>query len=826
MQDFGPNVKHNHTHLLIRNILLIVISAAITGCTSREYTQASGMGWVDFTITTAGTVPAASPQPAYSLTVTSADGMYSHTWGSLSEYPRFEPYTVGRYHASAISGSLGAEGYGCPCYAGDADYEVIESKYSTVSIDCHLTQALINISIGDRLLAGSPDTKVIVHSSGHGYVTASASDSGPVYLTPGTTYLYVTVEDGMGGKATVAPDFRIDTEAEKLYDITVDMESDDTLLVRCGDTVARMPISARLFQSASPSIEAQGFESGAVFNIIEGFPAKEPIRMVVSAPAGLSSAVLTTVSRSDEFSSECDLLSPPVPLESKGLKVETVGDGSLIVDFTDLLENVGVLKNSYLTFLLQARDRLNRVSPASILRVSIKSVDMTQEGQAIAEVGSDMASIDVALTTPDFDVKDFSVYILDHDGNISHATDIVGFEADTEARTARLRFAIDRGFEDIPVRIDFMGNPKLYAIVERVIPHYDIFVDAFALGANIYITAEDEALREIIVRNATPTANGAIATVTDRDVDLGCISIAHLSPASTYEISTVLIPGKYAPAERITTEKTEQVPSGDFEDFEDLLNYKRLACGGAYSNTVFPIFNMQNFSTIDVKWPQKHWAGTNAKTFCRDAKVHNTWYIYPSCMLDFSMSASGSKSMMMQSVGWSLDGQEIEPYKQNGETQLQYNANVPEVAHRSAGKVFLGSYKFDPATMSETYDQGVAFSSRPRSLNGFYQYVSDIATPDYGLVVVELLNDAGPEPVTVGSASMRFSASAGLRSFNLPIDYRTIGIKATKLRIMFSSSYRQGDMQEEDAEVPATADPSKGMFIGSTLRVDNLSFSY
>jgi len=803
-----------------------VVSVALVGCSSREYTQASSLGWVDFTITTGESVPALTGEPSYSLTVSSDDGAYSHTWSSLSDYPKYEPYTVGRYNARAISGSLGAEGYDCPCYAGETDFEVIESKYTNVSIDCSLTQAIINVSVGDRLKSDSPETKVIVHSSGHSYVTAIGLDDGPIYLTPGTTYLYVTIEDGLGGKATVAPDFRIDTEAAKAYDIFVDMVADDVLQVKCGNIVTQMPISAQLFQSAPPSVEAQGFLPGSVLNIFEGFPAAEPIRMVVNAPAGLSAAILTVMSRSDEFPGECDLLDPSHPLKGQGLKVERVDDETLIVDFTDLLENVGVLKNSDLTFMLQARDRLNRVSQALMLRVAIKSVDMSQVGQAIAQVGSDFASIDVALTSPDFNRDDFCVYILDDDGNILKKSEIVDFKSDSEAKTASINFSIDSGFDDIPVRIDFMGNPKLYVIVERSIPSYDIFVDAFALSANIYVTTEDETLRGIIIKNAVPKVNGATASILDRNSAEGYITIVQLSPSTAYDISTVLIPGKYAPVVRITTEKAEQVPSGDFEDFEDLLDYKRLPCGGTYSNTVFPIYNMQNFTSIDVKWPQKHWAGTNAKTFCKSAARHNTWYMFPSAMIDFGMSASGSKSMQMQSVGWSLDGPEIEPYKQNDETQFAYNANVPNVEHRAAGKAFLGSYKFNPSTLTETYEQGVAFSSRPRSLNGFYQYVSDVSTHDYGFVNVELINDVGEESVTVASGSMRFASSPGFTSFNLPLTYYTIGVKATKLRIMFSSSYRYGDIEKEDAEVPVTADASKGMFIGSTLRVDNLSFSY
>lgn len=805
---------------------MLAATMALAGCVSREYAQASGQGWVDFTITTKANLPPSASLPPYSLTVTSADNAYSHTWPLATDYPKFEPYTVGKYFAKAFSGEMGAEGYDCPCFAGETTFEVIEAKYTNINIDCFLTQAVIYLTVGDALRQACPDAMVTLHSAGHSYVEADRDAESPVFLTPGSTYLYVTVNDGMGGKATVAPDFKIDTRGSESYSVTVDMAEDEVLQVSCGDIVSRMPISAALFQSAPPSIEARGFVSGSMVNIVEGYPASEPLIMVVNAPAGLSAAVLTSVSDHEELPSECDLLGDPASLLAHGLIVDRVDDETLMVDFTRLLENVGVPDKSYFTFMLQARDRLNRVSEASMLRVAIKSVEVEAVGKPTSVVGTDFATIDVSLSSSDFNVDDFDVYIIDAHDNIISEANIIDFRADNEAMTASIDFNVEPGLDDIDVRVDFMGNPKLYATVERVVPEYEIFVDAFAMAANIYVTTEDKALRDIIVQDAIPYVNETPAIILNRDVDDGYITISQLSPATAYSISTVLIPNRYAPLVRVATEKAEQVPSGDFEEFEDLIQYKRLACGGAYSNTVFPIFNMQNYTDIDVKWPQKHWAGTDAKTFCKSASLHNTWYMYPSAMLDFSMSASGSKSMLVQSVGWSLDGDEITPYIQESGKQLAYNANVPNVAHRSAGKAFLGSYRFDPATLTEVYDQGVAFTSRPRSLNGFYQYVSDVTTPDNGLVIVELVNDAGPEPISVATATMRFTSSASFTSFSLPLSYHTIGVKATKLRIMFSSTYRQGDIGEEDDEVPVTADASRGMFIGSILRVDNLSFSY
>lgn len=827
------NVRFFSTSLSIRCILPMLLFVALAGCTSREYTQASGMGWVDFAISTNAGVLESFGDPSYSLTVTSSDGVYSHTWQSFSEYPKYEPYSIGKYSARAISGSEDAEGFNCPCFAGNADFDVIESKHSVFDIECSLIQSIVNISFGEKLKADCPEAKVTVHSSGHGYVEVDKSDAGPAFILPGTTYLYVTVQDAQSRSVTVAPDFRLETEASKSYSISLELTADSQLEVTCGDIISQMPISEELFQSAEPSIESVGFNSGEELAITEGFPANDKIQMIVNAPAGLSSVILTADDGSGFLPSECDLLDSNSTFALHGLSIDRVSDELMIIDFTDMLENLGVNANSEFTFMLQARDRLNRVSDVSLLRVSIKSVELALVSAPLCDVGQETATVDVSLSSPEFSRDDFSVYILGDEHAEWHEAEIIdcaftSVDGASEAfNRARITFKADNALDDFTARVDFMGNPKLYVKVERQIPEYEIFVDAFALSANIYVTSANTSLREIIVKNATVKANGADAAILERNEENGMISIAQLSPSTAYDISTILIPGRYAPTVKATTEKAEQVPSGDFEEFEDLLEYKKLPCGGIYSNTVFPIYNMQNFIDIDVKWPKKHWASTNAKTFCKSAANANSWYMHPSAELCFDMSASGTKSMQMQTVGWSLEGEEIPPYKQaDGDSFLPYNDNVPPVAHRSAGKVFLGTYKFDPANLTEAYEEGVNFQSRPRSLNGFFQYVSDPSYTDNGLVIVELINDAGSEPISVASASLRFDNSPGFTSFNLPLTYHTVGVKATKLRIMFSSSYHYGNIHEEDEETPATPYPSKGMYLGSTLRVDNLSFSY
>lgn len=815
---------------ILNPLCITIIAHALTACSDTESTSFTGLGRVAFEVE-ANTNPLAPPADPFSLTMTSADEAYSHTWSNVNQFPILENFYTGAYTALSVSGTLGAEGYDCPCYSGEAAFEIFDKSHTSVVIPCHLTQALAEISVGAGLNGIYPSTAISLHTSGHGYVAYEPEREGPMLVMPGRTSAVLTFTGPDGEQVSVMPDFEMPTTANELSRISVDMDADSVLTLACGEAKARMRISHSLFATEAPTIEASGFTPGEALDLVEGFPASSPVVMTLNAPAGIQAATLTAICSLPSLEgmpAESDLWSDPGALAHYGLKVSSVSDRQMIIDFTNLLENVAVEANSGATFLVVCRDVYGRVSATMVLKVDFRSLDMSIVSSTPAIVGVDTPSITLALNTAKAQPSDFAVHITDEHGTPVKDAPIIGSQIDSLTREITLQFKVDEGSDNIPVCIDFMGTPKLNTLIVRDIEPYNIIVDAFATAAIVYFQAETPEMTSAIVRLASVKVNGKEASINSRYEEEGAIRIVGLEPSTTYTVSPVVVANGFAPEISATTEDAASVPSGDFEDPKSSLKYEDMKSGGQYSVSPFPVFSHQNFTTIDTKWVEKHWANVNAKTFCTKASNHNTWYLQPSGWLDYDNSASGSKSACIASVGWSLDGPEIPPYSQEpGGEYLPYNANVPHIDHRSAGKLFLGSYHFNPATMQEQYTEGVSFRSRPSSLNGFFKYIPDATViNDYGTLVIELLNENGPEPAVVASATVRFNNSPDFIAFNVPLEYKYAGVKATRLKMMFSSSHTGGTIDEEDAYVPVTSDPEHARSIGSVLWIDNLSFSY
>lgn len=806
--------------------ILVGLICCMCACTSHENSGATGLGRIR--ITAEIVLPDADerrPDGVPTLELQSADGTYSHSWKDIHEFPTGELYYAGAYNAVSVLGKVGAEGFDCACYMAEEQFTVEDGGVAKVDLNLTLSQARAKVDING--VSGPYEiAAVTLHSEGNGYVSFVPSERRTAYLQPGKTEIYVSVLDRTGRAVSLVSDMTMELRATDIYDISVECDADGNLVVGCGGEESTVHITEDLFSSRPPEISASGFTPGAPVLLTEGFPSEHPIMMDVTAPAGLSKLMLTLSGNngnSNLLHGQIDLLQTSLP----GVDVTLTGDTHASVDFSAGIESISVDATTDVTVTLQARDRLGRVSDVMTLVATINSVALTLKNTTSAVIGEDIASVTVVTNAPQVEPKDFSVMLLPaSDSETETAAQIIDARI-LDDNSVQLTFRVPEGTGDVPVRIDYMDNNKLWVTIERAVPYYGIVVDAFATTAIVSVSAEKPEVVKAVTKYAKISADGRDVVAYKRDPERGIIMISDLAPSRRYTIEPVVIKGQYAPHQVITTEAAAQVPAGDFEDPKDEIDYENLEAGGAYSTTTFPIYNRQNKTDISVDRPEKHWASVNAKTFCMRASRHNTWYMQPSAELVYGDAPSGSKAMKITSVGWDLNGPEIPPYMQNEGESLHYNANVPPIAHRAAGKLFLGSYSFDPVTLTERYDMGVTFGSRPSSLNGFYKYVPDkTVTTDQGLVRIELINDAGSEEVMIASAEMYLSNAPDYKAFNLQLSYEYFNIKATRLRILFSSSAAAGDIGTEDTAVPVTPDMQSSALIGSSLWIDNLSFSY
>ena len=811
---------------LTYKLLFIFAAAYMTNCASEGSTLMSELGWVKYSMKVDDN-PLAPSINDFSLTMSTKDGAYAHTWDNIKSFPATENFHVGQYVATAISGDLRAEGYDCQCYFGTQEFAIEEGKTTQVEIAAKLYQSLINTSYDENISERFDSVCAIYHTVGHGYENAYQLDR-PILTAPGETYLNLMLKDRIGRTITLNTGFSINCESNELYDVKIENDN-DTILISGNGTEQKVIISEALFDAEAPTIECSGFESGVVVPLTAGYPSKENISVDVESEISLSKITLSAIGipkGSIDLPDECDLINVPTAYTDLGLTVIKTA-GGYHIDFTRLLENIIVENNTSMQFIVQATDILGCTSDLAELKVYIQGVDFSIIENHPAVIGKNIATLVLAMSQNEVQEADFKVYQLNEQMVREKELPIVASSLDETKRLLSLSFDIGKGIAKVPIEICYLDMPKVTTVVERMVPNFSFTVDAYATKAVLQVNSIDSVTVEEITRFCTVYADEAEAYITKRTPTDGTITIAGLSPQTKYNLKVVVIQGDYAANTRIETEEALQIPDGDLEDVDVLIKYDQLPSGGIYSASAFPVYNMQNFKDIRIPWMREYWASVNNKTFCKTAKNPNTWYMQASSDIDFSSYVSGNKSVRISSVGWSLDGEEIPPYKQEENMYLPYNNNVPTIEHKSAGKLYLGTYSFYAGTMTEEYVEGVKFTSRPTSLNGFYKYSPDKGThDDAGVVKIQLLNTNNGEETVIAEAEDFLYTAPDFIAFNVPLTYLVEGVRPTLLKIFFSSSRNYGTIEEEDERVPVTANIPEAKYEGSVLWIDNLLFSY
>ncbi|MCF0183813.1 MAG: DUF4493 domain-containing protein [Bacteroidaceae bacterium] len=289
-----------------------------------------------------------------------------------------------------------------------------------------------------------------------------------------------------------------------------------------------------------------------------------------------------------------------------------------------------------------------------------------------------------------------------------------------------------------------------------------------------------------------------------------------------------------------TMETPTVIPNGDFEDLQTTYSGYQINVGGKYN--IWPK-DYQNTATFTIQEPTG-WASVNAKTCNLSASMVNTWYVNPStyntgiswqAVQDMwgvketnptpfkNLSAqNGGNAMVLRNVAWDSNGPSIATSGGAFNTTY-YGENVPNVAQRSSGKLFLGSYSYSGGT--ETYNEGVAHGARPTKLSGYYKYAQDGDTSEYGTVTIILLN--GSKELGRGTANL--TTAADYTQFAVSLTYSDTTLHPTSMRVMFTSSrYASYTQSSETANVKTTTynNIRESMMRGAILTIDNLSLTY
>lgn len=278
----------------------------------------------------------------------------------------------------------------------------------------------------------------------------------------------------------------------------------------------------------------------------------------------------------------------------------------------------------------------------------------------------------------------------------------------------------------------------------------------------------------------------------------------------------------YSEPIEIKTEEILELPRIDFSDVTNSINK-----GGGYGVDSYGL-RKQDTKEVHYYEGKNSWLTVNEKTMpsVNDAKTVNTWYIIASTLPYTFNETSGT---LLRNVGW--DNQGEEPAAKYGSifsaTKLG-DLTPPNIGHHSAGKLFLGSgYTYNHNNNTETYEEGIEFTSRPSVFRFSYAYKS--INGDKAMVKIEVLD---ADNNTIGSGEETFQNQATLAQTSVAIKYTNTQKKAAKLKIMFASSsscsYKQSEEDSNGQNMKRFTQniPAEAVCTGSEFFIANVSLNY
>mgnify|MGYP003075034641 FL=1 len=849
----------------------------LVSCANEENQVASGYGSINVEVSadyqvvpvtrsTSETTETSNPDVSeFSLKLVSSDGSFSRAWDSLADFDPAEKIPVGSYTMSAYYGNLEEEGFDKPYYLGEADVAVRDRENTPVEINCTLANVKVTVEYSDAFKKYFADYATTVHAAEGDYVKFEKEETRAAYVKPGKITIQTYLKKQNGIESTFEPAAIENAQPRQHYRIKLDIADNAAgeaqLSISFDETTETQPvaidISDEVMVAPAPSFLPAGFVPGTPLEVKENsYPDNRQVNISLTAKAGLAACTLTTSSASLEsegWPREIDLVNLSSEnralLSRLGLKLKgftEMGSKMGFIDFAEVFAHLHTTDGSdQHTFTLSAKDMYGKVSESPIA-LSVKSIPITFALQTPDPVfvGSKTATIPVEFDGAYIDQVKFS-YLNAEGAKVNSTSTVVS----SEGNLYQIKISIEATDQPVVVEGSYANGAKTSTISIPVkTPAFTITAeeyDIWARRATVKLTAEESQYQEAVDRYAVLFANstGQWETVTST-LSQGRRIITGLTPDTRYQLRGSCNSGQdnvnYSGDLTLRTESAAAVPNGDFEEIAQTISVTDMNQGGKYS--VWPV-NYQNTCSFTIQEPTG-WASVNAKTCNLSAANQNSWFVIPStynttltwdAYRSFGMSTvtpdlyrdltaqSGSNAMVVRNVAWDENG--TTPGTSGGAfNTTYYNTNVPNIANRSAGKLFLGSYSYSGG--SETYTEGVSFASRPSALKGWYKYANDGNDPtETGVVTVTLLN--GQKVIATGTA--RLSAAADYTEFSVPVTYSVTNQKATTLRIMITSSNHASYNQSEESAAIKTS-VSNGQYEsasrGATLTIDNLTFTY
>lgn len=809
-----------------------------------------------------------------SLKISAVDGEFSRSWASLADYDPSTEYPVGQYNVEATYGSIDNEGFDRPAYAGSTVVTVSEKQTTDVTLTATLINSMVSVQYTDEFKDYMKSWSAELHSEGGEYLYYGPEETEPIYVKPGTVSLDLEIVKYNGVSASLRA-ATFEAKPRYHYHITVGVNNgsgEAKLNITFDENLAKedveIDLSDEVLNAPAPVINGTGLQNGGTLNYQEG-DTPEKATLDIIARGGISQVELTTKSTtllSNGWPAEIDLMNLEDNMKSRlaqsGLTVRGLTEGSNlgVVDFTEVPLHLltGARSETPASFDLKVIDKYGKTSELFSFSVSLKEIMLSLANPSELPLAGTKLEVDVTYNGNN--PKDNLKFEIKNDRGTWTPLDIISISDPTDG-VYRVAVKVPATLDAIEIRAKASSKVSNSLVVNRTstadfslsVPENDVWTDR----ANVELVSEtsDAAVLASVATLYISANDGTYTKAGAAGLKDNVYSLTGLTPGTKYTVKASLNGNEAQACDPVsfTTEAAAGVPNGDFETLAAKITATDIYQGGEWS--VSAGINYQNKATYTVSEPTG-WATTNAKTLNGKTNLSgsssNTWFDQPSVFnttlpyksvipnirvvnigggteysVDFCgiTAQNGENAMVIRNVGWDAAGSVPSVWRKSfADKSDYYNHNAPNVANISAGKMFLGTYSYSNGT--ETYNEGVNFTSRPSAMTGYWKYTPDPQdTSDNGVVTVEILNGG----TVIASGTANLTASADFQKFNISLKYAAGAPKATSLRIMVTSSkYASTSQAQETSKIKATDKMSRTQSykIGATLVVDNFQFVY
>lgn len=812
---------------------------------------------------------ATPPVADFQVKVTKSDGSYSQTFSNVKEFVEKQSYTVGTYEIEAWYGEPESQGfvtgddYQYAYYYGKVtDVTVIEGKTTDVNLSVSLANSVIAIEYTEAFKKYFADWQTSVQTDGHEPVNLGGSE-GLCYVVPGNVNIIIDAELQNGKNLKLNPaTFVIEPRhmykmRYNVYNGEVGGIAKDQLVIEFDESLneeaIKIDLSDELENTPAPVVRPEGFENGQSFVTQSGTPFSGEVKFNVSAMGGIKEANLTVVS--DTYkpgflqNGVIDLCKASAQNQSdmQAAGINAVGffrnPGEMAQ--LDLTELCRALPAGQHEFIFQVKDNYDQINePVSVTIASIP-VEMAMTA-APAPFGEGYVDVTVSYNGPDPTAPGSNPFSFRCQGNYgfvdSNILSITKKESTRafESHDYIYRISVpDVDRDEFEIR-GFFGEetgagPDMTTNAQFVYPDYQVQLDPMTQKLRINVVNDDPKKKLLFFHKLRVFIDGTRLKEGEftRDEPTGLIAIYDLEPSTQYRVQTTLQSAenatKFGSDETITTTPASPVPNGDFSETAPTVE-GYLKVGGDWDVNALG-FIKKTYSThcwIRYSEPTGGWSSINEKTFYKDSKTKNTWFMIASTFKE-------GNSVVVRTVGYNHEG--VEPQKSGGEANTKYYCeNAPEYNSftRVSGELFLGSYRYNG---EESRSDGVAFDARPTSLTFNYKYEPQQAVSRGSAEVIIYAEDGN---TVINQRKIYLYKTDGMVDGKIILHRYPFDVKPGKICIRFlSSDLEAGNNIETKVPTGSALDEGKGLnnndigensahaiSVGSVLTVSNLKFIY